>query len=39
MLADVPSLRGCEDVAKPMEDSGGALIGLVGDGNNDEETE
>jgi hypothetical protein len=39
ILADVPSLRGCEDVVKPMVDGGGVLIveELVGDGNNDEE--
>jgi hypothetical protein len=38
MLGDVPSLRGCEDVAKPMADDGGVLIveEIVGDGNNDE---
>lgn len=39
ILADVPSLRGCEDVAKPLVGDGGVLIveELVGDGNNDEE--
>jgi hypothetical protein len=38
ILADVPSLRGREDVAKPMVDDGGVLVveGLVGDGYNDE---
>jgi hypothetical protein len=38
ILADVPSLGGCKDVAKPMEDDVGVLIveELVGDGNNDE---
>jgi hypothetical protein len=40
ILADVPSLRGCEDVAKPMVGDGGVLIveKLVRDGNNNEET-
>lgn len=38
ILADVPSLRGCEDVLKPVVDDGGVLIveGLVGDRYNDE---
>lgn len=39
ILADLPSLRGCEDVLKPVVDGSGVLIveELVGDGNNDEE--
>lgn len=38
ILADVPSLRGCEDVAKPLVGNGGVLVveELVGDGSNDE---
>jgi hypothetical protein len=36
IFADVPSLRGCEDLAK-MEDEGGVLVAEepVGDANND----
>jgi hypothetical protein len=37
IFADVPSLGGCDDVAKPIVDAGGVLIveELVGDGNSD----